>query len=60
MGRARLEKRNPITQYSTRKELDRKKIYRKIENELEDMVKKDNIYGKSRRRIRLEGVISWP
>lgn len=43
MGRARLEKRNPISQYSTRKELDRKKIYRKIENELEDMVKKDNM-----------------
>jgi len=43
MGRVRLEKRNHITQYSTRKDPDTKKIYRKIENELEDMVKKDNM-----------------
>lgn len=37
MGRVRLEKTNPISQHSTRKELDRKKIYREIGNELEDM-----------------------
>lgn len=37
MGKAPLEKINPISQYSTRKVPDRKKIYREIGNELEDM-----------------------